>query len=143
MLVLSRRLHEAILIPAIKAAIRVVAIKPGVVRLGIEAPQDVAVWREEVQGRLAEWELPVAPAASRPEPGNAAPRLVRNRLRVADVGLRQLARQLETGQVQDALATLATVREDLQLLGWRLEEGVQPLPQPTSRPVPRRVAALV
>ena len=36
MLVLSRRLQEKIVFPGIKATVKVVAIKSGVVRLGIE-----------------------------------------------------------------------------------------------------------
>jgi carbon storage regulator len=143
MLVLSRRLHETILIPAVNAAVRVVAIKPGVVRLGIEAPPDVAVWREEVQERLAEWEVPQSPAPRQADSGAAARRLVHNRLRVADVGLDLLARQLQAGQVEDALATLATVREDLRMLEGRLEEGVSKPPPPAPRPALPRVPALV
>ena len=48
MLVLSRRLREKILFPGINAAIEVVAIKPGAVRLGIEAPRDVPIYRQEL-----------------------------------------------------------------------------------------------
>jgi carbon storage regulator CsrA len=62
MLVLSRRLHEKIVLPGIGAIIEVVAIKPGVVRLGIEAPSEVTVLREELQQRQEEKEL--LPASS-------------------------------------------------------------------------------
>ncbi len=48
MLVLARRLNERIMIPRIQAAIQVVGIQGGIVRLGIEAPADVKVFREEV-----------------------------------------------------------------------------------------------
>ena len=48
MLVLSRRPNEKVLFPSINASVQVVAIKPGVVRLGIEAPAEVVVFREEV-----------------------------------------------------------------------------------------------
>jgi carbon storage regulator CsrA len=57
MLVLSRRLHEKIVLPGIGAIIEVVAIKPGVVRLGIEAPRDVTVLREEVTSQRLEPEI--------------------------------------------------------------------------------------
>ena len=49
MLVLSRRLNERILLPTVPAAVQVVSIKPGVVRLGIEAPSQVPVLREELR----------------------------------------------------------------------------------------------
>lgn len=52
MLVLSRRLNEKIVIPGLNITIEVVAVKPGVVRIGIEAPPDVKVFREEVLHRL-------------------------------------------------------------------------------------------
>jgi carbon storage regulator CsrA len=51
MLVLSRRLKERIVLPDLGITIEVVAIKPGVVRVGIEAPPDVPVFREEVLDR--------------------------------------------------------------------------------------------
>jgi len=51
MLVLSRRLNERIVLPGLGITIEVVAVKPGVVRLGIEAPPDVPVFREEVLDR--------------------------------------------------------------------------------------------
>jgi carbon storage regulator CsrA len=47
-LVLSRRLHEKIVLPGLNVTIQVVAIKGGVVRIGIEAPPDVQVMREEL-----------------------------------------------------------------------------------------------
>ncbi len=48
MLVLSRRLHEKIVLPGLNVTIQVVAVKGGTVRIGIEAPPDVQVMREEL-----------------------------------------------------------------------------------------------
>lgn len=48
MLVLARHLNERIIIPCIDATVQVVGIQGSVVRLGIEAPQAVKVFREEV-----------------------------------------------------------------------------------------------
>jgi carbon storage regulator CsrA len=48
MLVLSRRLQEKVVPPTLGVTIKVVAVKPGVVRLGIEAPRDLPVLREEL-----------------------------------------------------------------------------------------------
>jgi carbon storage regulator CsrA len=56
MLVLSRRLYERIQFPGLNITVQVVAIKPGVVRIGIEAPPDVRIVREEI--------LAPAPAAT-------------------------------------------------------------------------------
>ena len=48
MLVLARQLNERIVLPTVPATIEVVSIKPGSVRLGIEAPPEIAILREEV-----------------------------------------------------------------------------------------------
>ena len=48
MLVLSRRLNEKLLIPSIRTAVQVLSIQGGQVRLGVDAPPDVAVFREEI-----------------------------------------------------------------------------------------------
>ena len=67
MLVLSRRVNEKILFPSINAAIQVVSIKGGVVRLGVEAPPDVTVLREEIA------RLTSSPTAPMPTPRPSAP----------------------------------------------------------------------
>ena len=51
MLVLSRRLNEKIVLPGLGITIQVLDIRRGTVRLGIEAPPDVSVLREELAGR--------------------------------------------------------------------------------------------
>lgn len=51
MLVLSRKLGERILIGD-RIVVTVVKLGPGQVRLGIEAPPEIAVFREEISPRL-------------------------------------------------------------------------------------------
>ena len=53
MLVLSRRLHQKIVLPGLGITIQVAAIKGGVVRLGIQAPPQVRVVRQELLPRPA------------------------------------------------------------------------------------------
>ena len=48
MLVLSRKLGERILVPHCELAVTIVAIEGNNVRVGISAPDDIAVYREEV-----------------------------------------------------------------------------------------------
>ena len=48
MLVLTRRLNESVVIPELGVTIRLAAIKGNAVRIGIEAPCDVAVFRAEL-----------------------------------------------------------------------------------------------
>jgi carbon storage regulator len=49
MLVLSRKVGERILVPHCELAVTVLAVEGKTVRLGISAPADVAVYREEVR----------------------------------------------------------------------------------------------
>jgi carbon storage regulator len=48
MLVLSRRPGERIVLPGLNITIQVISIKSGAVRLGIEAPADIPILREEL-----------------------------------------------------------------------------------------------
>ena len=48
MLVLSRRTHEKIVLPSINTTIEVVSLKGNTIRLGISAPPDVPIFREEL-----------------------------------------------------------------------------------------------
>ena len=50
MLVLSRKVGEKILIGE-DISVTVVRVGPGVVRLGVEAPQNMTIIREEIKGR--------------------------------------------------------------------------------------------
>ena len=52
MLVLSRKLGERILVPDCKLAVTVVAIRGDTVRLGVSAPGELSVYREEVWCRI-------------------------------------------------------------------------------------------
>ena len=52
MLVLSRKLGERILVPHCELAGTVIAVEGKAVRLGISAPDDIAVYREEVWQEL-------------------------------------------------------------------------------------------
>lgn len=127
MLVLSRKLHERIVLPGIRAAIEVVAIKPGVVRLGVEAPPDVTILREEVHDRTAQWGEPapaVAPAAETEL--RRVRELLQNRLRIARKGLDQARDGLHEGQLHDVEVILERLAEDMDLLQRRLGDKVSP-----------------
>jgi carbon storage regulator len=59
MLVLSRHEDESIVIDG-RIKVTVVEIRGNKIRLGIEAPQEVAVWREELVASSTELELAMA-----------------------------------------------------------------------------------
>jgi carbon storage regulator CsrA len=65
-LVLSRRLQEKIVLPGLGVTIEVVAVQPGVVRLGIDAPPEVTILRSELFDRSVEWDPPETLPAERP-----------------------------------------------------------------------------
>ncbi|MBV9123810.1 MAG: carbon storage regulator, partial [Planctomycetes bacterium] len=123
MLVLSRRPNEKILLPSIQTTIEVVSIKPGAVRLGIKAPAEVAVLREEVYQRTAEWGQPQVPAADPTMEARLREvvQLLQNRLTIASKGLVQAQEQLQAGCTQKVEVILDHLEEDLQLLQRRLE----------------------
>ena len=52
MLVLNRKLGERVVVPKLNVAVTVLSIKGKAVRLGISAPEDLAVYREEVWTKL-------------------------------------------------------------------------------------------
>ena len=52
MLVLSRKLGERILVPHCDLAVTIVAIDGNTVRLGISAPAEIGIYREEVWQRV-------------------------------------------------------------------------------------------
>jgi carbon storage regulator CsrA len=136
MLVLSRRLNEKIVFPSIKASVQIVGLKSGHVRLGIDAPTDVVILRQEVQDRASDWgERPESALA----PGEARLRrvveLVGTRLNLAARALALLERQLQAGQSDEARATLAELTDDLGSLRDRVATNVcRPLVRSTVRP---------
>ena len=138
MLVLSRKPNEKVLFPTINTAVRVVSIKGGTVRLGIEAPPEVPILRAELQTRAAQW-------GGSPPPANPAEsglrelrHLLRNRLSVTTVGLGVLRQQARAGLNPEMERTIAKIEEDMQLLRQRLEgEVAAPAPAPPSRPARR------
>lgn len=54
MLVLSRKPGERIVVPHLELAVTILAIEGKAVRLGIAAPEDVAVYREEIWQQLCQ-----------------------------------------------------------------------------------------
>jgi carbon storage regulator CsrA len=137
MLVLTRKQNEKSLFPTVGATVQVLSAKPGVVRLGIEAPPDVTILREELRQQAA-----AAGAAEKP-PGGArvtalfheVSHLLRNRLGTLGVGLALAQRQLQAGLAQGAEATLARTEAEYLALRERLEDSLEserPRP-PTNR----------
>lgn len=126
MLVLSSRVREKIVFPGFRTAIQVVAVQAGVVRLGIEAPEEVRVLREALPDREAEWGPPPEDLAE-PTPLRLT-QMVGRRLEIARRGLRELRQRLRTGHAADAETILEKLDEDLHLLGRRVCREAEPAP---------------
>ena len=54
MLVLSRKIGERVLLPDYELAITVVAVEGNRVRLGISAPAEITVYREEIWDQICQ-----------------------------------------------------------------------------------------
>jgi carbon storage regulator CsrA len=136
MLVLTRRPNEEVVFPATATTVRVLGVKKGAVRLGIEAPPDVPALRGELPDRAAEWApagATAAPAAApSPDPARLPPGFG---LADTAVGLGLAQLQLDAGLIEDARATLAAMREGLRLL--RAGAGPAPSPAPPPGKAPR------
>jgi carbon storage regulator CsrA len=117
-------LNEAIVLPGIRTSIRVVSLKPGVVRLGIEAPREVNVVRAELEDQQPR---------ERKETSGLR-RLTSDRLRTAGMALGLARLQLDAGQTEDVQRTLAQAHLEIQQLRKRLEPTTR---RPTSHSRPR------
>lgn len=118
MLVLSRRLEEKFLIPCIDATVQVLAIKSGVVRLGIQAPPSVAVLRAELQGR----QRTAADGQARTHAtDHQLNHLIQKRLEITRLGMDALERALQSGRTQEAQGILTRLNEDMDMLRQRIQ----------------------
>jgi hypothetical protein len=112
MLVLSGRVHETIQFPGCHTTIQVVSIYSGMVRLSVDAP-------EEVSGRAERGLCPEALGETPTRLGH----LVDKRLGVSQRGLTELGRLLRAGAVEDAEVLVDKIAEDLHLLRRRMRGG--------------------
>jgi carbon storage regulator CsrA len=128
MLVLSRRLNQKVVFPSIETTVQIVAIKGNLVRLGIDAPEQIAVLREELlhkEGFCAEHSLstPLSPSTT-------SAHLLNNLLNINTVGLSLLRRQLALGQTSEMQSTLDKMQSSLQGIQQRIERAETGPPPP-------------
>jgi carbon storage regulator len=117
MLVLSRRMHEKIVLPDIQTTLQVVAIHGSAVRLGIEAPPELKVFREEVWERTAkEQSGPRAPPGNEAGQNGAELRELMDRWRTAaDAGLSLLQQRVGAGSASELAGIVDTLAQELGL----------------------------
>jgi carbon storage regulator len=122
MLVLARQLNERIVLPTVPATIEIVAIKPHGVRLGIDAPADVTILREEVL-RRAGMTSAILPTASSTDAEACLARVkhvLRNRLHTVAVGLDLLRQQMQTSSVPGLEAMFLRMEGEVRTLDRQL-----------------------
>jgi carbon storage regulator CsrA len=143
MLVLSRRVNEQIVFPNLSTIVRVVAMKAGTVRLGIQAPENVEVFREEVlDPKVCE---EIARGRSAPVATPALRHLLHqlnNRLNAGGIGLALLRRQLELGRTAEIANTLDRLEQELAALRQAVA-AAEPDAPPDRDELSRRRALLV
>lgn len=112
MLVLSRRPGQKVVFPSLGIAIEVLRSRGAVTRLGIDAPDDVPVLRDEVISKNAEAGFELSRASS--TPGERQRRHEwKNKLNQLMLKLQLLQRQLELGQAVDPERSLSEVFAEL------------------------------
>jgi carbon storage regulator CsrA len=132
MLVFARKCTQQITFPDYHIRVEVLAVKPGVVRLGVEAPPEVRVLRGELPDRVAEWgpEPAAAPVEGPPRQGQLE-RLTRSGLALASVGVGLARLQAAAGLTEDLRQTLDQIHEQLQ---WLRDQWEPARPAPLSEP---------
>lgn len=141
MLVLSRGKDDRIVFPTLGITVEILRIEGNRIRLGIDAPQDVPVYR----GEIAPPVTALAPS-SKDAPGCRS-HSVRNRLHKATLGLRLLQRMLDAGNASDVEPTIFRIFSELKSLEDELTSPAgraSPEPSaPSAGPIAKNVRALV
>ena len=133
MLVLARQLNERIVMPSVPATIEVVAIKPNGIRLGIDAPSEVTILREEVlrRGGMPANEL-LAPTESEAARLKQLRQVLRNRLQTVVLGLELIREQLDDRTAAEPRTMLERIETEVGRLDRQLQSLLSPEPNGTS-----------
>jgi carbon storage regulator CsrA len=124
MLVLSRGRNDKVVFPTLGISVEILRVAGNKVRLGIDAPHEIPVHRHEVSERIeatGESETIRLPSSGK----SAAAKLshdMRNRLNAAALGLHLLHRNVETGDMTDAEATIFKIFNELKAIENELEQ---------------------
>ena len=122
MLVLTRRENEKIIFPAVETSVEVLEVKAGRVRLGIKAPKELQILREEVMQSDSS-----RPAGAAGVDAFAMSMLrktkhqIRNQLNSATVGLALARRQLKAGLIESLEVTLDRIGHGFENLEQQVE----------------------
>lgn len=115
MLVLSRRQHEQVTFPNLGINIKVLRVAGKVVRLGINAPEEVRILRTEIEGTSNQTQQQLL-NMSREERHEFC-----DRLNSVSLGLQVLQRRLEQTQLEELESLSSRILNDLEQLNQQLE----------------------
>ncbi len=143
MLILARQLNERIILPTVPAAIEIVAIKPNGVRLGIDAPAQVTVLREEVlrRGGVKPCELLARTEEDAQTRLNRIKHVLRNRLASVALGLDLIDEQIGDTDASELQALLQRMKDEVRRLDRQLHALLSASAEPDSSS-PRCATAL-
>ncbi len=134
MLVLSRRTNEKIIFPGLDISVQLLSIQGNVARIGIEAPPDVKVLRDELARNLPAGGMP---DARRPISAHS----LRNMLNKVSLTLSVFQQQWQRGLNEAASATLEKVFQTLEAMGR--DSAAVAEPKPAAKPAAARFRTLV
>lgn len=106
MLVLSRRTEEKIIFPGTGITVQVLGIKGNVVKVGVEAPPEIRIIRDELNTN----------AGGQPEGSSSRQHTLLNQLNKLSLYLDLMQRQWESGKQTDAQGSLAKAMDLLENL---------------------------
>jgi carbon storage regulator CsrA len=134
MLILSRKQGQKIVFPTVAATVQIVRVQGNTVRLGIDAPDDLPVVREELLNAAANLPRGLGSMSSSLE------HLLRNQLQTTSVGLALLRGQISQGLLADAEVTIERLCDE----SARLRDRFNALDRPQTLPkITRNTALLV
>lgn len=116
MLVLSRRPSEKVVFPSLGITVEILRVSGKAVSVGIEAPRDVRIVRDELPNQGV-----VEPAAD--QQARELRHALRNRLHTANLALHLARKQLQVGQAADAESTLEKALGELGKLDQFVRQG--------------------
>ena len=112
MLVLSRGKNDKVVFPTLGITVEILRLVGSKVRLGIEAPKDIPVLRDE----LVENDDARHAIHNRSVAAGGLTHAMRNRLQAATIGLSVLQMMLEAGKADDAEPTIFKIFNELKSL---------------------------
>lgn len=124
MLALSRRPGERILFPGLNISLQILQVKGNNVRVGIDAPAEVVIVREEISNAS---QPPAAAQAGSRRLSHAQ----RNQLNTAVLALHLAEKELQAGMVGSAEKTLEQGLKILESLDREVAEATPPAPTAT------------